>query len=240
MNSRDVRSKIKQRGHWIIQISPLSFNKMLIPSRDKAKKIIQESAVQFRGWDYPHMPANSDDHESMFLGADYVEAFIDWNYAKEYWRFYQSGLFYNEFGIFEDWYDEDSLAGDQYKSIKPGELLNVTGTVYRVAEIFQFFKKLAEHEIFESGAVASIIINGVNGRHLQSLDPGRLPIMFDYSAHVDKIEYKPPELPKDQLIGDANELALGAVDYIFETFNWERRSLGTFKNDIDDLLNRRF
>lgn len=81
-------SKIKSRGFWEVIIRPLKFDKERIKSLSDCKEIIEESKVQFRGWDYPHISNNY----GVRSGFDWTENLTDWSEHIEYWRLYECSV----------------------------------------------------------------------------------------------------------------------------------------------------
>src|ERR671919_1952560 len=96
-----MRAKIQTRGYWRVVIRPANFQQVRVKNVLDLKRILESSAVHFRGWDFPHVDYESDPE----IGEDWVSQGIDWEMYVEYWRFYQSGQFLHLDGFKEDWLD---------------------------------------------------------------------------------------------------------------------------------------
>ncbi|MDI6892411.1 MAG: hypothetical protein QMD08_05425 [Actinomycetota bacterium] len=239
MTREEILKKIKERGYWVVNFHPTKFVADLIPSRTEAKQIIKDCSVELRGWDYPHVPTQNDEKQEIYLGEDYVEAYIDWWSYKELWRFHQSGQFVHLFGMTIDWFEEHEWLSEGMRKIEPGTLLDPIATVYLVTEIFEFLRRLALKGIYSNGVKVRIRMVGTNNRVLKILDDGRAPLMMEYKARTNEITVSEKELSEREIIDRSQELALESIHYIFETFDWERQPIETFKSDQQKLLERR-
>jgi len=239
MTIDDVKNRIKKRGYWEINFSPKKFNTERISDRKTCKEIITKSAVELRGWDYPHVPTQDDEKQAMYFGQDYLEAYIDWWAHKEAWRFYQSGQFIHYLGLWEDWTEENGWASEELKKIKPSSILSIIGNVYTLTEIFEFLKRLTLQGVYDDGVKVSIKLVGMKERKLEILDLGRVPLMMSYIARVPEITLPTKEITKEEILNKTQEFALEYIRYLFETFGWENQPIEVFKNDQKKLLERK-
>lgn len=246
MTSNDVKKLIKERGYWEIVITPRTFNPKTIPDRSACKEIVSKNSVQLRGWDYPHIPKNDQEHQRMYFGKDHCEAFIDWGNHKEVFRLYQSGQFVHYLALFEDWLAEDMIgkmfgsSGGRWDA-KPREILSVIGVVYTITEIYEFARRIAaSSDIYDSGLRIEIKFNGAKGRRLEVLDPMRIGLFGSYTSELDIIEIPIIELNKEDILNSSKELALDAIKYLFESFNWDNIPLNVLQQDQQNLIERRF
>jgi hypothetical protein len=228
--------KIKSRGYWIVKIRPTQFKKDLIPSLMECLRVIRESKVSLRAWDYPHVQREG---RGLMNGLDWVESSTDWGEILEYWRFYQSGQFVHLFNCREDWTDPSRLQIRRLSSEPlPGGMLNIISTIDRVTEIYEFASRLTAKNLFEKEAYIDIALHGMKDRTLVVTDPMR-ELHIDYTCGIDEIPYA-RIVTVETLLAKSSELALENIRYFFERFNWpkDRIPIDVFKNDQYKLLNR--
>jgi hypothetical protein len=103
--------------------------------------LVQNKAVRFRGWDFPHI----DIHNPPQIGIDWVGQEIEWDHHLGSWRLYQSGLFLHVSGFWADWRDHSSFWPPD-TNWKPGALLGVADTLFVFTEIFEFAARLSLSE----------------------------------------------------------------------------------------------
>jgi hypothetical protein len=245
MTEDDVKKAIKQRGYWEVVFTPRVFDAALIPNRSTCKQMLQDNVVRLRGWNYPHITKSDMDHQKAYLGSDYCGAFIDWGAYKEVLRFYQSAQFVHYFAVHEDWDREDKLndfvGSSDGKRIKPNSALSFLGAIYTLTEVYEFLRRLAMNtNIYNSGVRVEIKLHNTLGRKLVNLDPSRLGLFDDYVSNTSPIILPAKELAKDDVISSSNKIALEAVKYLFETFQWENMPTEVFERDQQNFLERRF
>jgi hypothetical protein len=224
----ELLKKIKSRGYWKIIIRPSKFKKDLIESLGKCDKIIQDSIVGLRGWDYPHYPS-----EGTTTGLDYIEGRVDWQEFLEVWRFYQSGQFVHFIGLREDWWEDDKRAHLEVV----GPSLSILGALYTLTEIYVFASRLTKLMELNEPIVVSISLVNTEGRKLVTLDPARF-LRGDYVAQINEISIEKTH-PITKLLTAHAELALEDTTWIFERFNWKNPPKDVFKEDQRKFLERR-
>ena len=233
--------KIKTRGYWQVILRPTRIQENVLESVTKAKELIQTSAVQFRGWDYPHFPTQTRDHQDVYVGDnDSIEGWIDWDNYKEVWRFYTNGQFIHLFGLREDWWEEHSWlnADDPLRKIKPGTIWEVINTVYSLTEMYAFFSNLIQSLPVEEVTI-DISLIGTKNRKLHISDFMRAPLFMDYTCRLDKVNLPKKIYNKDELIANYVDLAFDQVIYLFHRFNWENPNIPVIKEDQKKLIERR-
>src|SRR5829696_6596341 len=85
-------AEIHDTGYWRVLIHPTVFEGSRIPTLADCWRIVEESRVSLRGWDYPHV-----DPAQQLRGDDWVQSGAAWANHVELWRFYQSGQFVHHF-----------------------------------------------------------------------------------------------------------------------------------------------
>lgn len=234
-------NKLKSRGYWKVNFYPKNPNPSVIGKVLDAKEIVKTSAIELRGWDYPHFPTQTREHQDIYVAKDKIEAWIDWENYKEVWRLYQSGQFIHLFGLREDWYEEDSWISenDPYKKNKPGSIVSVLGTVYSITEIFAFLRNLVEAGLYEGGVVVEISLQNTKNRSLVVMDPRRAPLFGDYKCRTDEIELSKKTFEKAEVIDNYLNLALDTMVDLFQQFNWSNIPLAVIEEDQKKLIERR-
>jgi len=243
MTEDGVINKIKTRGYWRINFDPLESNPFLVEDRGKCKEIVTTSAVELRGWDYPHVPTeNSRKESAIYNGQNFVGSYTNWERHKEVWRLEQSGKFTHIRGFWEDWWDEDTIfVIEDRNKYPPGSILSVTSAIYTLTEIFEFLKRLAEKNVYDSGVVVSIELHNINARKLLIMEPGRF-LFSEYISNVNDYVLPSQVFENGQLVLEkAHDSAIELVSDVFETFNWDkgRQPMDTFRDDQKKLLERK-
>ena len=236
---KDTLEKIKTRGYWRVTFRPTVFRKDKISSLQQCREIIQKAIVELRGWDYPHYPTHSNDHQGIYNGQDYVGSWIDWECYKEVWRIYQSGQFIHYFGMVEDWYNETSSSSQPRETIKSGSIFEIVHTVFRVTELFEFLARLIGQQVYKEGVNVKITLSKTNNRKLTILDPGRTRLWGDYIARISEIIFE-KEYVEQEIKEKSKDLALDAIVFIFQRFNWNNPPIEVIKSDQKRLLERKF
>lgn len=226
--------KIKSRGYWRVIIRPTQFNKQLIPSLADCRRLLDESKVSLRGWDYPHI-----DREGFTNGIDWIESSTDWRDILEFWRFYQSGQFANLFNCEEDWTD---LSQSQFMRLSqtplPGGVIDIIEVIYRVTEIYEFAARLAAKNLFGNDLIISVELHGMKNRTLINTDPLRGKLPRDYTCRIDNLPYS-RTVSVELLLAESSDLALENILGFFERFNWHDVPVNIIKNVQLRLLERR-
>jgi hypothetical protein len=216
-------AKIKTRGHWLIKLRPENYQAKRIATLGECRSTLEQSIVRLRGWDYPHM---SHQVEETFNGEDFVASFTDceqrgWGII-EAWRFHQSGQFINTFAMIEDW--ESSLVNNWLQN---SPILDITETIYRLTEIYEFASRLAAKGFFGQGVRIEISLNGTMNRRLVFINPRRL-LFEDHKSRSENISFI-ETISSETLLAKSKECAVAASIHFIERFNWNNFSsnLGT-------------
>ncbi|MBI2086150.1 hypothetical protein HYT74_02295 [Candidatus Daviesbacteria bacterium] len=236
ISANEVIKKIKEKGYWDISIHPVAFEKDKIKDRKEAIDLVRESVVELRGWDYPHFTDREGDPHSI---QDGIEKFIAWDNHIELWRMYLSGQFIHLLALREDWLTDEQLhriAIIQEEKVE--KILEVTGTVYTLTEIFEFARRLAQKGIFQDEVSIEITLNGIQGRALAIDSSGRIPFLSLRMCQEDQWRYEKTFSVND-LLSESKEIALKAIFDLFELFNWFDAPIQTIKDDQDKFLSGR-
>lgn len=177
--------------------------------------------VPYYGWDYPHFPTQTRDHQDLYVGDDdSIEGWIDWGQFKEVWRFYTNGQFVHLFGLREDWWEEHAWLDEDHplKKIQPGTVFEVISTTYSLTEIYAFFSNLVQNLPVEEVAVEISLI-GTKNRKLYVSDPLRAPLFMEYVCRLDKVNLPKKIYKREDLISNFVDLAFDQIVYLLNRFN---------------------
>lgn len=237
MNPEEIIKEIKKRGYWDITIRPTVFNKTRIQNRQEALNIIRESAVELRGWYYPHIRTSGRDPHNI---AEGIEQYVYWENHIEIWRLFLSGQFVHLLGLREDWLtpsQQPRIAFVQNQDVK--NTLGVTGTLFTITEIFEFAKRLAVKGILGEEVAIYIVLNNTERRGLLVDSPGRLPFLSPKVCLDSKWEYsKVFGIP--DLVQNYKDLAFAAAIDLFELFNWSNPPIQAMKEDQIKFLDGKY
>ncbi len=229
----DLIEKIKSNGYWKVVIRPTVFVNDRIPVLRECRKIVEESSVLLRGWDYPHFDLNSIEN-----AIDYVGLKVEFMEHFELWRQYQSGQFVHLFACFEDYLDRSQFSPSlSIRTQSPDtRYLSILSTLYTLTEIFLFASRLASKEILDPSCEISISLHGMKNRQLFFFDKGRL-LRRNYICNEEYLPYT-KVLEISELLVDFDRQARIALLWFFERFNWNDFTEGFFIDEQKKYLER--
>lgn len=208
---QDLQDRIRSMGHWRLNIRPLSpLTEKLTLTR--SSQVVERSSVSLRGWDYPHISKNNNEHGGYGNVGDYVENWCDWSHHVEFWRMYRSAQFIHYKVLTEEMRSE----GPGRPS---GPVLSVLGAVYTVTEMVEFLSRLRQHGLYEFGAFLSITLGNTSNRQLWISETNRMPFIDEKkttsSSIVIERHFKP-----DQFLEKPVAHALDMLLELFDNFGW--------------------
>lgn len=206
--------KIKSQGYWEVVIRPLKFQKDRITSLNDCKRVVEESKVRLRGWDYPHISRKY----GIKSGNNWVENLTDFEAHVELWRMYQSGQFYHLFGCWEDWWGKVRIFWSEQSHTTPGYGLCFLCTLFSLTEIYEFAFRLAKNDIFDDSLKLDITLHGMKDRRIVTLDIRR-SLNSNYISNIENISLT-RTLTVSELIERRKEYAVDDTITVFERFNW--------------------
>jgi len=217
--------KIKESAHWRVVLRPGEFKKERIGRLSELWKIVEETRVRFRGWDYPHI---SHRQEERVIGADYIGCWCRIERHIEYWRFYQSGQFIHLFAfkecdpmyakILHEYLVKEVPFTSQQLNLISG-FIDITSSIYTFTEIFEFASRLAQREVLYPECQIIIGMHNIMGWALSFSDFGRA--LYDLYIAKDEPLEKSWQLTSEDLITRTRELAIEASLWFFERFGLE-------------------
>jgi hypothetical protein len=234
---KQLLKTIKSRGYWRINFRPFVDQNLDLP---RCKNLIEKSSVNFRGWDYPHVPRSRRENTDLVPGNNYYEGWIDSGAEKEIWRLYQSGQFIHFKAMEEDWLKEDSLSDEEMKKIGVGTIIDILWIVHRITEVFEFAARLARSGLYRDGVEINILLDNVPGRKLEIITDKRkrASLFVEYKTGAKNIEFL-RSYNWQELTEETREKALEVIIYIFHRFGWENPPNEVIKNDQERLITRR-
>jgi hypothetical protein len=235
--------KIKQRAYWHVEIFPAEYTEGAIPF-GTLKDVIGQAAVQYRGWDYPHIVTeNIDDRQECYpMENSYYEAWIDWSMHKELWRAYKSAKFTHLFAVHEQWFDEyeTPFMTNPYPDLEP-KFIDVTNIVLKVTEIVEFLHNFANKVDGVDNFVFRVKIKNASGNELTVLDRSRVPLSMAYKNRSETIVGYDGQVSKQTLLAKDSRDLLGkdiaqAIYSHFDGWQWSDDAIAA---ERQKLLERR-
>ncbi len=230
-----ILTKIRTRGFWEVGIRPEPYAAARIPRINDLRPYVARAEVALRGWNFPQLRIEDPLH----IDTNWIGQASEWGEFLELWRFYQSGQFVHISGLHNDWQDQAAFSDGAPPNWAPGAGIPVGQTIYRYTEIFQFASRLASSDAYAGAKKISIsiLLSGLEKRRIYSDDPGRR-LFGPYIASLP--EYMQSwSLSREELIAQANNLALAASTELFRRFNWEPAQ-PPLQEIQERLLSRRF
>lgn len=218
MSNKDLSTKIRSAGYWETVIRPVTHDAARVRPISKLFPIIQKSAVQIRGWDFPHV----DTHNSPQILQDSIAQASSWEHNHEVWRFYQSGQFVSLRGMAYDWRDESGWwPPKKGEGWERGAMLGMLDAFFTLVEIFEFAARLSNTEAGDSQMKIMITVGGLQGRTLYMDNPMRFSAFANHPAALPSFEVPPVTILRDQLLADPVAPAVEAAVELFARFNKE-------------------
>ncbi len=194
-------------GYWEIVVYPTPFESNRIPNQLEAERVVNDSIVHLRGWDFPHK--DSHGNSSNFSQGKQSFTVSDVINHQEAWRMYKSGLF-----IWREYFVED-LGGYEEDGKKVNSFVN---TIYSVTEFVLFLKRVYAEKLKVDSVHLSIVLTECKDRKLVALQTGTL-ISGYYSCKEDRILIE-KDIQTADLQASFEGIAREIIREIFMLFNW--------------------
>jgi hypothetical protein len=212
-------------GHWEIVAKPLVFKHERIPDLQSVARLIVESEVALRGWDFPRT-----ERENAANFADGRQSFTNWTGTAgrrlEGYRACKSGLLFWE-GAFRE---GDAQSADGHK------MLSFINLIYQITEFFLFFKRYYTRFAEDSTIQVTIRLVGIKDRQLVSMDPA-VDLFGEYVCQERELSIV-GEHSVAELRASTEEIARKVVRRVFEIFNWSDPAETMIENWQRKLINR--
>lgn len=210
MTSAEFLAEIRSRGHWRVNLRPVSPSDQL-DSVAGARHAVVKATVSLRGWDFPHMPHDRGDGDNTAVLDKCFEASTAWGDKRELWRIYQSSQFVHYKGVRTDWLERPNPY--------PANVLGVVDNLWHIAETFEFAHRLILWGFYQHGLQVSIGLRNTAGRRLYFDDDRPAETHSPRQTARHKIEFQ-EEFAAQQL-DDPKSLAVRAGVYIYDKFGWD-------------------
>jgi len=205
----NILGKVKERGHWVVRILPTDYVER-IGLLAELEQAVRTSAVELRGWDFPHYDYNSPPNRT----SNYVEQSIDWRGFVELWRAYKSGQFVSISALMRDWSDA-SDKGDWEANM----LLSVEDTIFRFVEIYEFASRWAHTLSFGEVTIIECTLRNLSDRAL-ALSPRRGGFRINCRCTQDEWPYH-ERCQTSDLLSTPSELAITPAIQLLEIFGFD-------------------
>ncbi|MGE0539991.1 MAG: hypothetical protein AB7R89_07410 [Dehalococcoidia bacterium] len=228
----DLLAWIHQAGYWRVVIHPATFEDDRIQTLGDCWRLVEESRVGQRGWDYPYV-----DREDRVIGDGWVQCGTALGNLIEVWRFYQSGQFVHHFAVSEDREDSWERTRTPSAPVDAPRTLSIFNVIYTMAEILEFTRRLAHRDVFGSAVSIRIELHGMLGRKLTA--PPERWLRQEYISSTETICWE-RTMPSAVLIADAPNVAIDATAHVFERFQWIEPSLQMLKDEQRRFYEKRW
>lgn len=208
-----ITAKVKSRGYWRIRVRPADYIPNRIANISDLYLLIQRLSVDIRGWDFPHVDADS---ANLGIHQTFVSQEIDWENFIEAWRFYQSGQFAYLGALHTDW-------PSRFSTYQPDStVILIDDSIARYAEALEFAARLSATSAGSDRMWIQIGVYGLGGRNLAARSP--LASMFlqarTTTARFGELIWQ-EEISREQLLAESEQIALRWARELFRRFNWD-------------------
>ncbi len=194
-------------GRWELVIHPNEYRNDLIKNQLEAGKLIENSKVRLRGWDFPYI--DSHGNFTNFNKGKQSVTISDRVPHREVWRIYKSGLF-----IWSEILGEDLMGFTEHDQ----KVLYFVSRLYSITEFCLFMKRLYTESLQVDLLNFKLTIFGSKNRRLGSGQPGLLRrdyICVEEPILIEKI------IPTIELTASFKEVAKDIIRELFLMFNWD-------------------
>jgi hypothetical protein len=225
-----VAGSIRSRGDWTVRISPTEYREDRVGTLAELESIVERCQIRSgRGWYFPHIATQ----EAIERYQRHVQQSIDWDRHKEFWQFYQSGQFRFAGGLIEDWLDKSGWVSAP-SAWAPGQLLSVSGMIYRATGALELASRLAGSAAGGESMRVEMTMRDLRGRRLE-LDMAGHPWDRDLGRQANEAEFSwSSTYSRSQLAADARGLALTVAARLFALFGWDASP--AFLREVRDEL----
>jgi hypothetical protein len=223
---REVLQKGFQNSpRWELITYPSQYMAERIPNLPDLERLIKESQVSLRGWDFPYIGRRGK--ASTFNTG--FQGYVDWEVIREAFRLYKSGLFVWKRAIWEDLQDAKTEKGKQ--------TLSFSSAIHCITEWLLFLARLYE-SIADVNTVRILVrVVGCKNRQLASFD-ALVPFYSDWYESQEDIIFFQRNYTVEELRASSREIAGTIAKHIFHVFNWTDIKDDTIEHWQNKLLTR--
>lgn len=219
-----LKERIQSRGYWRVLIRPDTFSQDSL-QYNGLFSLVQGLSVDLHGDSFP----NALPGHPLNRGVDCIGQEIEAGHFLEAWNIYQSGQFIYYFGMVDDWIDQSGWFRIT-ENWQPGTRFAIEEVIRQYTGIFVFASRLALTDAYTQDDYIhiNVLIKGLQGRKLYISSPGKVPLRWNYEAHIPEFP-DPRRILKAELIANPAGLALQASKELFDRFGWNA-SLATLES----------
>ena len=201
---------------------------------DQLRSAAERAHVDFTGWPFLFIHRNRPD--VTYAIQDGLETLIGTrdfggNDMLDFWRFQQSGLFYQRALMWEDTRRDSA-----------GALLHVadTGAIAAYAsEAIYCLTRLYDGLLGDEDGLTFVMrLLGTQDRRLTTLDPRKVPLWVSYVCRIPEVVVEERHSIADWRAGIVDH-AVAMSKEVFARFNWERPNLESARQTIEKTFSRR-
>lgn len=223
-------------GRWKLEFWPSV--PVQVPSMDHSRlqKILRETSVRLRGWDFPHIPRQIINRQDDETQRRYVTLFTDWYTYAEHTILTEDGYFRHEQVLWED------LQGRPFSEApgagSPGAVLDWIGTLFTLGEFTLFAGRLASELGFQGEVCLHVELSGIGSpRRLGTTDPLR-DLWYGFTSQRSSITLR-KVMQTAVLRADPAAEAIDLARRIYALFGWDNPSEKMLQEDLNRLYTRR-
>lgn len=234
---------IKSAGYWMFHVRPVKPVVAENMTYQSLQQLVRESSVQLRGWDVPHVPTSTAEHQDLYNIDQGIESWSDFGSQKEVWRLFFDGEFIFYVALDEDWFGDDDWLRNQspFNAVKPNTILNpIGGVIYQLTEMVEFVKRLVTADLLQGNIHLHLELRNAKGRKLGLLDPGRVPFHGVYAARQNVIQALDETILGADLRRQSADIAARASLKVLNMFQWNSVSLQQINEEQQKLFKREF
>jgi len=237
----EIQNRIKKSPHWRVIFRPEIYDESQFLELQLIRDLVEKHRVRLRGWYFPHLPRDRNDHE---YGDNWFASQSDFMNHLEYWRFYQSKQFIYLSSVRESteeaWSEKlREYAKSHFMEATKEEIEAIPGYfsienfIYNVTEYFIFLSKLCSKDIYKGSVSILIELKNIQGYTLTT-DINRAWWNL-YSASQSDLSFQ-KTYAVSEMIADPEHLALDAISWFFVRFGWDDLNPDILKTDQENFV----
>jgi hypothetical protein len=231
--------------YWKIVYRPEEYNPELIATHSDCIKLVEKARVQFRGWDFPHLPLSANNVHESLRGSTWVGAWANFMGSIEFWQFFHSGQFVFYAAVREatepEWREKLERSTQWLKNENERKLRAVPGffsvinLIYTLTEYFEFAARLAQTELYRGRMSISLTLTGIKGYVLAE---DGVHWRRRCVANENELE-RTWTFSTDAIIADSQAHSLKALVWLFECLGWMNPGVESIKKQQQNLVSGR-
>lgn len=237
---KSILEQIRRDPYFSLRLIPASDREML--SAETAKKLVHDSKVSLRGWDFPHV-----DLRRVHMGDRYLYTTVEFGRHLELWRFYLSGQFVylgNLWDAMDEFQprlrqelDRDIFEATAEEKASVRGLTSFIGLIYSVTEFYLLAARLSQALGLQTIQIENRL-HGVEGWALAAGDQNLIWHSF-FQCKIAEVNLD-RTLDVQELVANPMTPAVSSIKRLFEAFNWLDASPQMIRQWQEKLMSGRF